>query len=268
MKVLLVCGIIVGLLSGAAPLDARSEWTEIKGIHFMVRHHPEVNSQWASQVLSMAERYYESVTRQIGVTRYRDFWTWENRVLIDLYPDHASYVSATGLPAWSRGMAARDQQTVLTRVIVSFYQEDRFLDGVLPHEIAHLILRDYLGADHALPIWFEEGVAQMQESGKLELSRQVMPTLIRQGKQIPFGFFMNHDVRTALDQEFVSIFYLQSVSVVDFLVDQFGRHKFRDLFSAVRDQRSFTESLLRVYYPEITSIDDLEKKWLSYFLRR
>jgi hypothetical protein len=246
----------------AAPAD--EPWRELKGNHFIIRYAPGIGAGWAETVLNRAERYYDSVARQIGFTRYRDFWTWESRVPVYIYADHPSFLEATGLPEWSKGVSVRDGRAVTARAVVSYQQEAEFLDGVLPHEISHLILRDYIGPDRFIPVWFNEGVAQLQEAGKADYARRVMPALVARGRHLPFSWFLRYDIRVETDPETVSVFYLQSVSVVHFLARQYGDFKFHELCSALREGGSFEDSLARVYYPEIRSLDDFEKKWLSY----
>lgn len=255
-------GLLIGPGAPAARADTR--WQELKGNHFIIRYAPGISAGWAGMVLNRAELYYDSIARQIGFTRYRDFWTWESRVPVYVYADHQSFREATGLSEWSKGVAIRDERAATSRAIVSYQQEEEFLDGVLPHEISHLILRDYIGPDRFIPVWFNEGVAQLQEAGKTDYARRVMPALAGQGQYLPFAWFLRYDIRGETDPKTVSVFYLQSVSIVDFLTQQYGNFRFHELCAGMRDGRSFEDSLGRVYYPEIRSLDDFEKKWLSY----
>lgn len=256
--------IIFLIMIMASSVRADVQWQEHKGNHFIIYYDPAISSGWVTSVLQRAEKAYDEVAGQIGFTRYRDYWTWGNRVPIYIYAEHSSFIAATGLPEWSQGMAVRDQRTAQSRSIVTYHQENDFLDGVLPHEISHLILRDYIGAERAIPVWFNEGVAQLQEKKKVEQVGKIMAVLVANSRYLPFKYFLRYDIRFETETQTVGIFYLQSVSVIRFLIDEFGRFKFHQLCSELREGLSFEESLFKVYFPEIRSVDDFEKKWLSY----
>lgn len=255
------CLLCVGLFLSARNSPA-FEWKEIKGKHFVIYYADEISFSWARQVAREAEAHYTDIARKLGYTKYSDYWTWDQRVNIYIYPDQQSFLEQTGLPDWSSGMASRDRHTMAGRIIASYKQEDLFIDGVLPHEITHLILKDYIGVN--APLWFEEGVAQLQEESKLQKALEIMPKLARQGEYFPLKHLLNYDIRIETDRRVVAVFYMQSICLLDFLIKRYGSHKFAQLCATMKDGKGFSEALLDVYYPEFSSLEDLEKKWLSY----
>ena len=139
----------------------------------------------AKKVLRKAEEYYKKIGSQIGYARYSDFWTWDERVKIIMYHDQIEFMKETGHPNWLSGYSSRDEYLLHSKVIVTYKQEADFFTGFLPHEISHLILGDFLHP-YRVPLWFDEGVAQLQEINKSAMSNSMMKVLVRKGQHIPF----------------------------------------------------------------------------------
>ena len=78
-------------------------WGELKGEHFIIYFVSDEG--FAKDVLDKAEVYYKNIATDLGYPRYSEFWLWEKRVKIYIFPDHASYLKATGQPDWTHGMA-------------------------------------------------------------------------------------------------------------------------------------------------------------------
>ena len=62
-----------------------------------------------------------------------------------------------------------------------------FFDTLLPHELGHIIFRDYIGFTAAVPLWFEEGVAIYQEKAKRLGSNKTVKEAIENGQFIPLS---------------------------------------------------------------------------------
>jgi len=247
------------------PLEVSSDdWQKEMGKHFVIYYSDIKDVSWAKKVLREAEGYYNKIAQHIGYSRYQNYWTWDERVKIVIYDDQKDFVQKTGLPDWSTGAAIRDLEVFRSRGIVTFKQEEGLFEGVLPHEITHLILRDFIGFDRNIPIWFDEGVAQIQEKYKRERANQVMKGLVRNEQHIPLEIFFRLDTRVMTDQLYISVFYAQSISLIDYLIKNYGSRRFGELCSQMRDGLNFEESLGKSYTNIINSSQELEKKWLSY----
>lgn len=258
---LLVFVVFLVLPSGRRPASAAPTWEEIKGKHFVVYSYPAHNREAANTVLRRAEDYYQKIGGQIGYTRYHSFWTWDERVKIILFPDQPSFAETTGQPTWSQGYASRDAYLFKSRTIVTYLQESNFYNEILPHEVSHLILRDFTA--NRIPVWFEEGVAQLQEASKSEIAARICRTLIERKKYIPLSVLMNWDVRTEEDKSKVAVFYAQSLSIVEFLLKRYGNAAFGELCGHLKNGKTFEEALRGAYTNNINTITDLENKWIT-----
>lgn len=239
-----------------------SKWQTTKGEHFVVYFFNKEHASVASHVLTKSEEYYDKVAYQIGYARYSDFWAWEDRVKIFLFPDRESFVMTTGQKPWSKGYAVRDSKLFESRAIVTYSQEEGFIDNLLPHEIAHLIVKDFIGFERSLPLWFDEGIAQQQEKPDAA-ETEAMIRLAKSGQFIPFDVFQTADIRQETDEFKVAVFYAQSRSVIEFLIRVYGQEAFQRLCVNLRDGMDFNEALKNAYPAIIDSVLTLGEKWAN-----
>ena len=133
---LLLC-FSVSLLLGSKGSFAQ-DWKELKGDHFIIYYASE--DKFPSEVLRKAESYYQQISSDLGYQRYSNFWQWENRVRIYVYPTREEFLTQTGQPNWSYGVANYTEKEIR-----SYLWSEGFMDALLPHEMTHLIFRDYVG---------------------------------------------------------------------------------------------------------------------------
>ena len=259
---------------------AQESWVELKGSHFIV-YYARGLKDFAVEVLRKAEKDYKTLADYLGYARYSRFWTWDNRVKIYIYPDRKTYLQLTGEPAWSAGVASYNRKE-----IVSFAWSDNFLEFLLPHEITHLMFRDFVGFKGEVPLWLDEGVAQWAEVARRNQIKGQMKDLSRQPVLLPLADMMRLDLdrvgasemisvralgpddtgRIAYirGQDLIGLYYLQAASSVGFLIERYGADDFTVFCRELRDGKTL-EGALRAAYPQrIKSLDDLEGVWLEY----
>jgi len=242
-------------------------WKEISDQHFKVLFKPEVDENIPREVLNKAEGYYSTIADCIGYERYQNFWTWDNMVPIVYFSSQEEYAQQTGQPAWSKGFAVSHLVSVNLRMIVTYQGQEDFLDTVLPHEISHLILHDFIGAHRYIPMWFDEGVAQLEEAREDLNHRNILSHLILDGKSIPLVMLQNPNPSVHNDATYGAIFYAESLYIVDFLVKTYGKESFINLCRNLRDGMSFEEALKSAYAPSLDSMLALQEKWIKYMMQ-
>ncbi len=283
---------IVALLSVAFFVNTAFavQWQELKGEHFIVYFNPsgqEVSSStvdidFAKEVLHKAELYYQRIALDLGYPRYSEFWTWDKRVKIYIYPDHESYVQSTGHPAWSHGLADYKNKEIL-----SYSLSESFLDSILPHEMAHLIFRDFVGFKGAIPLWLDEGVAQWEETVKRGEIISIVRDLYNKDSLFPISDMMKLDIRNIkkmdglhirsiitkkgergvlflTGENLLNTYYLQSVSLVGFMIEKYGSAAFADFCRSLRDGKTVEEALISAYPVYIRNPEEFEKNWRQY----
>lgn len=241
------------------PSGFAQQWQELKGEHFIAYFTQE--QKFAKEVLDSAELYYKKIASDLGYPRYNDFWLWDKRVKIYIYPDYASYIKATGQPEWSEGMAEYKNKK-----IASFSGSKGFLKSVLPHEIAHLIFRDFVGFVGEVPLWLDEGVAQWEEESKRKDIKLMVKELYKEDSLLSIEDMMKLDIRKIKDKNAVYIrtYYLQSVSLVGFLIERYGSERFAEFCRQLRDGKTLEEALSFAYPTYIRSFKDLDNSWRQY----
>ncbi len=242
-------------------------WDQINDKHFKVLFKAGQADNLPREILNKAEIYYSAIADRIGYARYQNFWTWDERVPIYLFSSQDEYIKATGRPAWSKGFAVSHLTSVNQRMIVTFKGQSDFLVGTLPHEISHLILHDFIKAPQSIPVWFDEGVAQLEEQRDDQDHRTILAELIRSGQSLPIVTFQNPGVVAQMDSRYASIFYAERLYIVDFLVKTYGKESFINLCRNLRDGLIFEEALKKAYYPGLDSLAALQEKWVQYMMQ-
>jgi len=142
----------------AHPSYAKNDWKKHKSRHFVI-HYRDVPKDFVESVEESAENYYDEITRNLGFTRDKS-WSFDNRAQIYIYSDKEDYINS-GAAKWSGGVAHAQ-----AKVIKTFPTAAGFFDSTLPHELGHIIFREFIGYYSTVPLWFEEGIASFQEKAK------------------------------------------------------------------------------------------------------
>lgn len=227
----------------------------VKGTHFVV-HYRAAPEAFAQRVLSEAEQDYEKITDGLGFLR-SDFWLWDNRANIFVCDDAQQYQALAGMPAWSAGASLAKE-----KVVYVFQGKDNLFESVLPHELGHIIFREFVGFDNpAVPLWLDEGAASYQQE-RVNF-RPVLEALIRKrGGLIPLeelGTLKPHEMA---DREAVEQFYAEAASVIDFLIRSYGKDDFVVFCRSLRDTRDLDRALSYSY--SIRGLRELDAKWQAY----
>ncbi len=236
---------------------AHAGWSELRGDHFIVYYLSD--EPFAKQVAHNAEIYYNRIADELGYPRYSNFWQWDKRAKVYIHDTAANFRKTTGEADWSQGAAIFSKKE-----IHSFAGSEGFLDGILPHEITHLIFRDFVGyKDVEVPIWLDEGIAQWEEPKKRQMAKQAAKWLIHYDKDLPVQDLTTTNVRVMKDGEKVTFYYMQSVSIVDFLMTKFGARSFTDFCRALRDGKSFDQAL-KSSFGSIENLAELDIAWRAH----
>ena len=270
----------VAIIFVLSSLSLAQDWQELKGNHFIVYYTSQ--KTFAKQVLHKAEVYYKRIALELGYPRYSKFWLWDDRVKIYIYPDKSSFLKATNQPEWSEGMA-----DYLNKQIVSYSWNTGFLESLLPHEMAHLIFRDFVGFKGEIPLWLDEGVAQWAEEARRNQFKAVIKQNFNNNTLLSLRDMMILDIRNVDTEEriyvrstrtkdnqqgvlllsgdnLISAYYIQAASLIGFLIEKHGSRKFAVFCRELRDGKSLEEALKSSYPSSIRNLEELEDKWRKY----
>lgn len=138
---------------------------------------------------------------------------------------------------------------------------ERVLDSVIPHEVNHTIFASHFR--RPLPRWADEGAATLFEHSS-ERNRQLnlLKQMQRQGRRYTLRELLGM-MEYPKDMRRVLTLYAQGYSLVDFLIQQKGRHAFiRFLEDAGR--QSWETAIAKHY--DHRGVDVLDKNWDGWFL--
>ena len=230
------------------------QWKVVKSSHFFI-YYQNASPEYIRRVAKEAENNYRSITEYLGFNRF-DFWTWDNRCKIYLYENQADYQSRTGVVSWSRGNV-----NVIKKEISTYIWQEEFFDAILPHEMGHIIFREFVGFGRdVVPLWLDEGVACCQERNIQERLR-VAKFLVDLDLYIPLEELSNI---TKVNLIMPFIFYSEAAGVTDFILEKFGRENFVNFCRNFRYDKKigWKEALLRTY--KLRNLEELEEKWVEY----
>ncbi len=253
---LLVLFFVHSVFSSTSVLAGEWDFKQ-KSRHFVVYYQKEPYPGYVQEVISAAESYYKTIMENLGFRRF-DFWTWDRRCKIFLYSSQETYYNETKQPPWSAGAVRIRKRQIHTHI----YGED-FIESILPHEMGHLIFREFVGYDRRLPLWLDEGVAVLNE-GKYKLKRlHFARGLVKSELFIPLQRLTRmNSVKTIL---MPTVFYSEAASVVDFLLTEFGRERFLQFCRGIRDGDDWQEAATRTY--GFKDISEMNEKWVEFLAK-
>lgn len=234
------------------------DWKLEKSTHFFV-YYKNAPQATIDELINKAESYYNSLTENLGFNRF-DFWLWDNRAKIYLFDTKEEYDKGTNSLGWSAGQVAPN-----SKIIRSFVTAPGFLNNVLPHELAHIILLEMVGFNNpAVPLWLQEGVASFQ-GGNDYSSDANLALNIKKGNFIDLSGFNSFELMNSSDKEKVTLFYAQAHSLVKYLISEFGKDQFVYFCQNLRDSKDLTRSLAKTY--SFSNFQELQNSWKAYILK-
>ena len=254
----LIIGLIIFIFlwSASCTLASKPAWNEEKSEHFIV-YYRNAPLKYVKNIIKQSEKYYDSITEEMGFTRYEGFWTWDSRAKIYLFNDKKGYSKASGRSEWSAAHV-----DVISREIFCYLDMENLLDIILPHELGHIVFREFIGFERKLPLWLDEGVVSFLEKRKRNERLKITKGLVKTRS------FMSLEDLERGRRGFVTmpgIFYAEAASIIEFLVEVYGRDKFLELckkLSRLRNDQDWFIAFREVY--KFKTISDMNRKWVGF----
>jgi len=233
--------------------------SEKRSTHFIVHFHKDVDTEFIKNIIDAAEDYYDDIADALGFRRF-DFWLWEDRARIYIYGDKESFRKATNKPEWSGGCANYENKEIKT-----YPHAAGFFDSLLPHELGHIIFREFVGTGRNVPLWLDEGVASYQEKSKRYAAKAMVKESMRKKTLLSMEELVSFGRATALtDQETIKSFYAQSVSIIYFIINKYGKNMFIRLCRNLKKNMSLDRALKDASFSKFRDTQELYDAWLRY----
>jgi hypothetical protein len=234
-------------------------WQVRETANFTIHH---TDPTLAEQAARTAETIRAQQSKRWGSTATRS--TWTPRCEIFLFPTSGEFARMTGQPETSPGFSTMEIQAgrISARRVNLRADHPQLIAAILPHEVTHVVLAD-LFTQQQIPRWADEGMAVLAEPLNEQISRTTGLTgPLKEGRVFKLSELMAIDYPSA---EAWSLYYAQSVSLTQFLVDQ-GTHEQFVRFVRGAQQKGVEESLRSVY--KIASFSELENRWQAFARRQ
>ncbi|MDP2922923.1 MAG: peptidase MA family metallohydrolase [Candidatus Omnitrophota bacterium] len=256
MLTLIFSGLLVSIYA------ADSDLKELRSDHFAIFSSKNVDESYVYKIKDMAEDFYRSITQEFNLVRDK-LWLWENRAKIFIAKDKEDYLRRFPCPSWSAACVDYVAKTIYTYP----YQEG--FSSNLAHELTHIIFREYVGRG-MLPVWFDEGIAVYVQNkygaGRRLTNFALLKKAIQDKKYIPLSELnsVNPGSLNARSSDYVNLFYIESFSLIDFLIKKGSRDNFYRFLYLLRSGNNFNDALLKSY-SSIRNMEDLEKQWIRFY---
>jgi hypothetical protein len=229
-------------------------WARAESPNFRVHHVQK--RELAEQVARAAEAARAAAFERWSGPPRGD---WKPGCNVYLFATGADYAKATNQSAISPGHATYKAEggAIAARRLDLRADEPNLLAGVVPHEATHLVLGD-LFAEVPLPRWADEGMAVLSEPrGRIDRYVQTLNACRQRGQLLPLEKLLAKAEYP--DAASVTVFFVESVSVVDYLVGVNGPRTFVEFMHDA--QRGNLDAALKKHY-QCANVAELQARWL------
>ncbi len=144
------------------------------------------------------------------------------------------------------------------------YSKPFTLGSTLKHELCHLVVHRGAGSWN-IPRWFDEGVCQWSSGGIAEL-------MVDEGNKALAKAVMSERLiglsqldRFPDDEQYLILAYEESKSVVEFIVNEYGKESLLRILKYLKAGDSMNESIAKSLS---ISSEELERNWHAYLKRK
>jgi hypothetical protein len=222
-----------------------------------------VRVYWYDQREDFGERLLDAAQRGFAHIEKATGYTPERELRIVMYNDFESFCSV--FPSW----ACQEWYAGVTfgNMTVQYLipgQRRFVINEVVPHELAHAFLQDWMGLNvQALPRWFDEGQAtnNQLEGIDREIERARFVAMNYDLIRLPVMNEMMIGYRD--DSDFVADWYAQSASLVAFLYERWGTESLGEIVSMVKEGQRFERALQTVTGLTLEEYELAWREWLG-----
>jgi len=231
--------------------DNRYSWRSLTGGKVTIYWY-EGDRAFAQELMAMAQQALTRLTEDIGAYL-------ERPIELYIYADAQDLQGAMIYPQeWTGGVAFTRYGVIAIGISpVNLYWGER----AIAHELTHLVVHQMtLNPYSSLPTWLNEGLAMYAE-GELEpVYRELLNGAITEGDLISVQSLSSPFSAYAAE---ASLSYVQSYSLVEFLIGDYGRGEMLELLNTFRQGSGYDEALEKVYGFDMDGLDTL---WRGYII--
>jgi tetratricopeptide (TPR) repeat protein len=223
-------------------------YSELHSEHFLLRFDGQQDEKLSAEILNSLDGSFQDLVLDLD-------YSPSEAIVVILYPNQA-FRDITRTPAW---VGALNDGKI--RVPVSgLTQMTPALARVLKHELTHSFVR--LITLGRCPIWFNEGLAQLEEGVTTATLGSQLARALAAGKIPAYASLEGSFVSLPPDQ--VSLVYAKSLAALEYLRDAFGMGEVRRMLRLMpsSDFDTVLQDEVRMSY------SDFEEEVASYVMKK
>ena len=236
----------------------KGNWFVRETEHFSIYYRDKTQSKIVSD---KAEYYFEKISYDLG---YEGEIKWDRKCQVYIVEDADKWKSFLKNIGFNAELVGGFVPNYGEKEMFLCALSEGYLAVTFPHELTHLIFSDIAGSS-TIPLWLNEGLANY-EASVTSLSNNVLVKYIKEGRHILLGDLLRM-ARYPDGKDTRELFYAQSEKMVEFLITQYGRKKFRKFCEFILKDRSFRESLLGAYRGDFEGLEDFNIKLVEYIVK-
>jgi len=180
-----------------------------------------------------------------------------------IFNSQENFLQETGslLPNWANAVTLFPQKIVLIKTPDLNQVTLREYRQAVRHELVHLRQGGVVPLN-LTPTWFNEGIAVYLTGESHLTDRILLSRAIAQNRIIPLTELSDF---LKYNRQQVSLAYIESTTVIEFLVQVYGFEVLPNLFQHLSANRSFEQSLFMTTGIELAELDSF---WQKYILKR
>ncbi|MEK7851122.1 MAG: peptidase MA family metallohydrolase [Deltaproteobacteria bacterium] len=214
--------------------------------HFTVQYDAEKDEALGGIVLDILEEAYSDIN--LDLAHYP-----EGNTVVILYAKKA-FKEATMSPDWSGGL----YDGKIRLPIGGIKDINPELKAVLYHEYTHVVVRS-MAKGKKVPTWLNEGIAEYEGARFVVRPMKELSRAVAEGKLISIKS-LEGDFSDLSSKE-SSLAYLQSSSIVKYIIDKFGLHAVRSMLENIGSGEKTGDAVNKALEVYGLDYDSLVAEW-------
>ncbi len=240
-------------------LSVAASWKTQQLSHFYIHYQP-IDSRIAQVLSEQADVIYRTITEDVGYKPPR-------KISVHLCPTSESFrrkqPSSVKLPEWAVGAAYPDLHRIVMRSALTLQERGHIRPlEIFKHEFAHIVIEQALTKRGGAPRWLSEGFS-MYHARQWEISgQQTLEEVTLRDNFIPLAML---STAFPADEKAARIAYAQSFSIVNFLLNDYGKSIFHKFIRNLRNGMNTDTALI---YSAGVNVKGLELEWQASLKKR
>ncbi len=230
--------------------DTRYKWQRVSDQNINIYWYQGSRS-FAGDLLKAAVDAKERLERDTGVTL-------DKPVYIYIYANYGDLQGSIVAPdEWTGGVAYRGFTIISIGISPNNLSWGK---KAVAHELGHLLTQQVTVSPYGetRPYWLDEGLAMHGEGEQSEADRKELQRSIEDGR---IATLQSLTSPFPADPQSAYFAYAQSQSVIEYLINNYGKEKIHRLLVLLNDGYSMDDTLTSVYGFNLSGLDDA---WLEY----